>query len=134
MNRLTIIGLALFSIHTSAHILNDYFIDYGGFIDVAVIGEEQIQLAFQSIDHNTVTLKFESEAGKEYTITQSSDLSPGSWNIDGTTVQFNGIEVNGEGSDRYFYTATSTHTIVEISYTGEVPLKAFFKAAEFIQF
>ena len=83
---------------------------------------------------NTITLKFKSEEGKEYTITYSPDLSPGSWKIAGTTALFNGIEVTAEGLDRYFYTATSSTTIVEITFTEGAPERAFFKGAEFVSF
>jgi hypothetical protein len=113
--------------------VND-FVDHSGFVDFSVIGEEPISLVMEAVSGNTVTLKFESEEGKDYTITYSPDLSLGSWQIDGTTALFNGIEVTAEGLDRYFYTATSSTTTVEITFTEGAPKSAFFKGAEFVSF
>ncbi len=117
-----------------ADITVDDFIDYSDFIDFSIIGEEPIPLSIETVTENTVTIKFESEEGKEYTLTYSPDLSSGSWNIDGTSALFNGIGVTAQGLDRYFYTATSTLTTVEITFNEGTPERAFFKGAEFVSF
>lgn len=132
--KLTKIGLfcviALSSLSGEVELTDE--IDPIDFIGPIAIGEEPIQLDLNSISNKKVTMSFASDEGKAYTITWSPDLSSGSWNTDGTTARFNGIAVNGEGSDRYVYIATSALTTVEITFTEEAPVAAFCKAAEFI--
>mgnify|MGYP005862530139 CR=1 FL=1 len=133
MNKIFIVALLACGILYSDVTINDS-VDHSEFFDLSGIGEEPIALVLEAIADDTVSLRFESEQGKEYTITFSPDLAPGSWNIDGTTALFNGIEITSEGLDRYFYKATSTQTLVEITFTNGAPRKAFFKGAKFVSF
>ena len=117
-----------------AEIVVDDFLSYEGFVDLSGVIAVPIPLRIDCVVNDSVTLRFTGEVDKAYLITSSSNLSPSSWNIDGTTARFNGIEVIASESVGYLYTALAAETVVEISFTNATPKQAFFKAAELVVF
>jgi hypothetical protein len=85
-----------------------------------------IGIELESVEGNTVTLNIQSEEGSIYSIRHYPELSLAAWSVEGTTAILNETESSPVQNNQYIFTATSSQTKIEITFTEGLPSSAFF--------
>ena len=130
MKPLQLIFLIATSTLARADIVVNDFMNFKGFIDFSFMIPIKIEL--ESIVEDTVTICFKSEEGSIYSIRHHKELSSGTWSVEGTSALLNEIELPVVDNDQYIFTATSSQTKIEITFSEGLPDSAFFRGYIYI--